>query len=146
MYYENLYCPECGCEDVTLYDDGSCECNGCGFVWQAETGSRKVESIGNTFKQAFIDHADPYRDKKKHHTYKFNKGMIIAVALEIVGLISACIGIIKWLYGLFAYSIFIKEDRIASEINNDQASVFFWVGVVIIFFAGLLFHATKPSS
>ena len=37
---------------------------------------------------------------------EFNKGMIIAVALEIIGLISACIGIIKWIYGLFAYSIF----------------------------------------
>ena len=22
MYYENVYCPECGCEDVTMYDDG----------------------------------------------------------------------------------------------------------------------------
>ncbi len=33
MYYENVFCPECGCEDVTIYDDGTCECNGCDFVW-----------------------------------------------------------------------------------------------------------------
>lgn len=33
MYYENVYCPECGCEDVTMYDDGYCECNGCGYQW-----------------------------------------------------------------------------------------------------------------
>lgn len=36
MYYENVYCPECGCEDVTIYDDGTCECNGCGFVWEED--------------------------------------------------------------------------------------------------------------
>ena len=36
MYNEIICCPECGCEDVTLYDDGSCECNGCGFVWYEE--------------------------------------------------------------------------------------------------------------
>ena len=30
---ENVCCPECGCEDVTMYDDGFCECNGCGFQW-----------------------------------------------------------------------------------------------------------------
>lgn len=34
LYYDNVYCPECGCEDVTIYDDGYCECNGCGFEWQ----------------------------------------------------------------------------------------------------------------
>ena len=32
----NVYCPECGCEDVTLYDDGYCECNGCGYQWYEE--------------------------------------------------------------------------------------------------------------
>lgn len=146
MYYKNIYCPECGCEDVTLYDDGSCECNGCGYVWQEETDCRKVKRSGGGFKQAFIDHADPYRDKNKYYTYDFNKGMIIAVALEIVGAICACIGIVKWVYGLFAYSIFIEKDRIASATNSDQATTFFWVGIVIIFVAGVAFHLSKPSS
>ncbi len=36
MYYENIYCPECGCEDVNLYEDGTCECLGCGFIWREE--------------------------------------------------------------------------------------------------------------
>lgn len=36
MYYENIYCPECGCEDVNLFEDGTCECLGCGFVWREE--------------------------------------------------------------------------------------------------------------
>ena len=36
MYYENVYCPECGCEDVTMYDDGFCEYNGCGYQWYEE--------------------------------------------------------------------------------------------------------------
>lgn len=36
MYYENIYCPECGCEDVNLYEDGTCECHGCGFMWREE--------------------------------------------------------------------------------------------------------------
>ena len=36
MYYENIYCPECGCEDVNMYEDGTCECLGCGFVWREE--------------------------------------------------------------------------------------------------------------
>ncbi len=34
MYYENIYCPECGCEDVNMYEDGTYECLGCGFVWR----------------------------------------------------------------------------------------------------------------
>ena len=34
MYYENVFCPECGCEDVNLYEDGTCECLGCGFIWR----------------------------------------------------------------------------------------------------------------
>ena len=32
-YY--VYCPECGCEDVIMYDDGKCECQGCGFAIKA---------------------------------------------------------------------------------------------------------------
>ncbi len=36
MYDDIIYCPECGCEDVTLYDDGYCECNGCGFEWRED--------------------------------------------------------------------------------------------------------------
>ena len=27
---------ECRCEDVTMYDDGFCECNGCGYQWYEE--------------------------------------------------------------------------------------------------------------
>lgn len=33
MFYDNVFCPECGCEDATMYDDGYCDCNGCGFQW-----------------------------------------------------------------------------------------------------------------
>jgi len=36
MYYENVYCPECGCEEVNLYSDGTFECLGCGFTWKEE--------------------------------------------------------------------------------------------------------------
>lgn len=34
MYYDNVYCPECGCEEVNMYEDGTCECLGCGFIWR----------------------------------------------------------------------------------------------------------------
>ena len=27
-----LLCPECGCPEVVVYDDVTCECQGCGFV------------------------------------------------------------------------------------------------------------------
>lgn len=30
----NVFCEECGCPDVAIYDDGTCECNGCGFTWR----------------------------------------------------------------------------------------------------------------
>ncbi len=33
MNNEIMYCPECGCEEITIYDDGTCECQGCGFIW-----------------------------------------------------------------------------------------------------------------
>lgn len=33
MNNEELYCPECGCEEITVYDDGTCECEGCGYIW-----------------------------------------------------------------------------------------------------------------
>ena len=34
----NLFCPECGCQEVVAYDDGTCVCQGCGFVgWQHQT-------------------------------------------------------------------------------------------------------------
>lgn len=36
MYDVIIYCPECGCEDVTIYYDGTYECNGCGFEWSEE--------------------------------------------------------------------------------------------------------------
>lgn len=29
---DGLLCSECGCPDVVVYDDGTCECQGCGFV------------------------------------------------------------------------------------------------------------------
>ena len=76
---------------------------------------------------------------------EFNTGMIIAIGLEFVGLICVCIALIKWVYGLFAYSIFIKEERIADEINSGEATVWFWAGWGIILFAGLLFYACKLS-
>lgn len=28
----NLICPECGCPDFVVYDEGTAECMGCGFV------------------------------------------------------------------------------------------------------------------
>jgi hypothetical protein len=76
---------------------------------------------------------------------EFNTGMIVAICLEIAGLICVCIAIIKWVYGLFAYSMFIKEERIADKINSEEATVWFFVGWGIILFAGLLFYAYKPS-
>lgn len=76
---------------------------------------------------------------------EFNTGMIVAIGLEIAGLICVCIAILKWIYGLFAYSIFIKEERIADKINSDEASVWFFVGLGIVIFAGLLFYAYKPA-
>ena len=32
MNDEEVYCPEC----VTIYDDGYCQCNGCGYEWYVE--------------------------------------------------------------------------------------------------------------
>ncbi len=29
----DLFCPECGCPYVTVYEDESLECQGCGFFW-----------------------------------------------------------------------------------------------------------------
>lgn len=29
--YESLICPECGCTEVVVNDDGTAECLGCGF-------------------------------------------------------------------------------------------------------------------
>ena len=29
---DGLICPECGCPEVIVYDDGTCECQGCGYV------------------------------------------------------------------------------------------------------------------
>lgn len=34
-YSHKLFCEECGCPDVTVYSDGTCECNGCGYTWRA---------------------------------------------------------------------------------------------------------------
>ena len=76
---------------------------------------------------------------------EFNTGMKVAVCIEIAGLICVCIALIKWVYGLFAYSIFIKEDRVADQINSSEATVWFWIGWGTILFAGLLFYAYKPS-
>lgn len=36
MNNEEVYCPECGCDEVTIYDDGYCQCNGCGYEWYVE--------------------------------------------------------------------------------------------------------------
>jgi hypothetical protein len=36
MNDEEVYCPECGCDEVTIYDDGYCQCNGCGYEWYVE--------------------------------------------------------------------------------------------------------------
>lgn len=63
---------------------------------------------------------------------EFNTGMIVAICLECVGLICVCIALIKWVYGFFAYSMFIKEERVADQINSDEASVWFWVGWGVI--------------
>ena len=29
----HVFCEECGCPNVTIHNDGTCECNGCGFTW-----------------------------------------------------------------------------------------------------------------
>lgn len=29
--YQDMYCPECGSPNVTVYKDGSCECQDCQF-------------------------------------------------------------------------------------------------------------------
>ena len=36
MNDEEVYCPECVCDEVTIYDDGYCQCNGCGYEWYVE--------------------------------------------------------------------------------------------------------------
>jgi hypothetical protein len=36
MNDKEVYCPECGCDEVTIYDDGYCQCNGCGYEWYVE--------------------------------------------------------------------------------------------------------------
>ena len=33
-YHQKLFCEECGCPDVIVYDDGTCECQGCDFTWR----------------------------------------------------------------------------------------------------------------
>lgn len=35
LYGQQPFCEECGCPDVTVNPDGTCECNGCGFTWRA---------------------------------------------------------------------------------------------------------------
>ncbi len=34
--YANLVCPECGCTEVAVLDDGTAECLGCGFISAAD--------------------------------------------------------------------------------------------------------------
>ena len=34
LFQEMGYEYECGYADVTVYNDGICECNGCGFIWR----------------------------------------------------------------------------------------------------------------
>ena len=34
VYFHQPFCEECGCPDVTVYSDGMCECNGCGYIWR----------------------------------------------------------------------------------------------------------------
>lgn len=36
MAYVNVFCVECGCEDIEIHKDGTCECLGCGFVWRLD--------------------------------------------------------------------------------------------------------------
>ena len=33
-YRQKLFCEECGCPDVIVFDDGTCECQGCGYTWR----------------------------------------------------------------------------------------------------------------
>ena len=75
---------------------------------------------------------------------EFNKGMFVAICIEIVGVICIIIALIKWVYGFFAYSIFIEKDRIADQVNSDEATIWFWAGWGIVFLAGLLLYAAKP--
>ena len=133
MYYENVYCPECGCEDVTLYDDGSCECNGCGFVWQEE--SRRFQKTN----------PNPYHHHVRHDNQDFNNGMIAGIIIGGAGIICVLIAIIKYFYGLWNYSIFVKEERIAADNNNDQASTWFLIGLVVFIVGGIFVNAYAPS-
>lgn len=36
MSCRNLICPDCGCPDVIVYDDGTVVCIGCGLVGSVE--------------------------------------------------------------------------------------------------------------
>ena len=33
-YRQKLFCEECGCPEVIVFDDGTCECQGCGYTWR----------------------------------------------------------------------------------------------------------------
>ena len=33
-YRQKPFCEECGCPAVIVFDDGTCECQGCGFTWR----------------------------------------------------------------------------------------------------------------
>ena len=33
-YHQKPFCEECGCPDVIVFDDGTCECQGCGYTWR----------------------------------------------------------------------------------------------------------------
>ena len=85
------------------------------------------------------------RNSMNNDNQDFNAGMIAAICIEIVGVICVCVGLIKWIYGFFAYSIFIEKDRLADKLNSEQATVWFWFGVVTILVAGLIFHIAKPA-
>lgn len=49
----DLLCPECGCPEVVVYDDGTCVCQGCEFV-------------GNNIKRYFVMTVARFYDD--HHT------------------------------------------------------------------------------
>lgn len=33
-YRQKPFCEECGCPDVIVFVDGTCECQGCGYTWR----------------------------------------------------------------------------------------------------------------
>lgn len=36
MYTPDIICPECGSPNIDIYEDGTCICTDCGFVFTIE--------------------------------------------------------------------------------------------------------------